>query len=107
MNDQFMRLLLFYDLPMNEEKEKRIYNRFRKYLIRNGYMQIQFSVYSKIFSNRDSAIKHISVLKNNLPPEGSVRTMLVTEKQYSRMEVLVGSKSKLEEKITPESFLIF
>lgn len=107
MNDQFMRLLLFYDLPMIEEKEKRIYNRFRKYLIRNGYMQIQFSVYSKIFSNRDSAIKHISVLKNSLPSEGSVRTMLVTEKQYARMEVLVGSKSKLEEKITPDAFLIF
>ena len=102
-----MRLLLFYDLPMNSKRNQRVYSNFRKYLIKNGYMIIQYSIYSKIFSNRDSAIKHISVLKNNLPDKGSVRTMLVTEKQYARMQILVGNKSKMEEQITPDSFLLF
>lgn len=103
----FMRLILFFDLPVVSKKDRRIYSDFRKYLIRNGYIMIQYSVYSKIFANRDSAVNHIGVLKNNLPKKGSVRTMLVTEKQYTKMEILVGEKSKLEEKITSESFLIF
>lgn len=103
----FMRLILFFDLPVVSDKDKRIYATFRKYLIRNGYIMLQYSVYSKIFANRDSAVNHIGVLKNNLPKKGAVRTMLVTEKQYSKMEVLVGQRSKLEEKITTESFMIF
>ena len=102
-----MRLLLFFDLPVVSVREKRVYSLFRKYLIKNGYMMIQYSVYSKIFSNRDSAVKHIKILKNNLPEKGSVRTMLVTEKQYARMEILVGSKSLLEEKITSDAFIVF
>ena len=102
-----MRLILFFDLPVVSDKDKRIYATFRKYLIRNGYIMLQYSVYSKIFANRDSAVNHIGVLKNNLPKKGAVRTMLVTEKQYSKMEVLVGQRSKLEEKITTESFMIF
>ena len=102
-----MRIILFFDLPVVTEKERRTYTVFRKYLIRNGYMMLQYSVYSKIFANREAAVKHISILKNNLPKKGSIRTMLVTEKQYNRMEVLVGQRSKLEEKITPESFMIF
>ncbi len=49
-----MRLILFFDLPMVSQKEKKIYSDFRKYLIKNGYIMIQFSVYCKIFNNRDA-----------------------------------------------------
>ncbi len=107
MNDVFMRIILFFDLPVVTEEERRIYSLFRKRLIKSGYMMIQYSVYSKIFSNRDSAQKHISTLKNFVPKKGSIRIMLVTEKQYTRMEILVGNKSKLEEKITPNPFMLF
>lgn len=102
-----MRIILFFDLPVISEKDKRIYFLFRKYLIKNGYIMIQYSVYCKIFANRESAVQHIATLKNNLPEKGSIRTMMVTEKQYSRMQILVGNKSSLEEKITPDPFLIF
>ncbi len=102
-----MRVILFFDLPVITEKDKRIYLKFRKYLIHNGYMMLQYSVYSKIFNNRDSAVKHIQTLKKNVPEKGAIRIMLVTEKQYARMEILVGGKSKLEEVITPDPFLLF
>ncbi len=103
----FMRVMLFFDLPVITEKDKRIYTRFRKYLISNGYMMLQFSVYSKIFNNRDAATKHIATIKKHVPQKGSIRLMLVTEKQYSKMEILIGGRSKLEEKITPDPFILF
>lgn len=96
----FMRLILFYDLPVVTENEKRIYTKFRKSLIKNGYIMIQYSVYAKIFNNRDVAVKHIAKLKNNLPEKGAIRIMLITEKQYCRMEILVGGRSNIEEQIT-------
>lgn len=106
MND-FMRVILFFDLPTLTKKDRREYSLFRNKLIKNGYMMLQFSVYSKICSNRDSAIKHISKMKKELPKQGSIRIMMVTEKQYASIEIIVGGKSKLEEQITIDPVSIF
>ena len=45
---------------------------------------LQYSVYSKLFSNRDSATKHIQILKTEIPQKGNIRILLLTEKQYSK-----------------------
>lgn len=100
-----MRLILFFDLPMTTKQEVRVYTRFRKYLIKNGYLMMQFSVYCKIFPNREAAINHINLLRKNVPDQGQIRIMLVTEKQYSKIEIIVGGKSKQEEIITDDSFI--
>lgn len=101
----FMRLILLFDLPMVTKKEIRIYNKFRKQLIKNGYIMMQFSVYCKLFANREAAIKHIDMLRKIVPKEGQIRLMLATEKQYSKIEVIVGGKSNQEKKISSESFI--
>jgi len=102
----FMRIILFFDLPVMTRKERKTYALFRKWLLSNGYMMLQYSVYSKIFNNRDSAVKHMSQIRKNAPPSGSVRIMLVTEKQYARMDVIVGGRSRQEVLITVDPVLI-
>lgn len=102
---EFMRLVLFFDLPMTTKKEVRIYNQFRKYLIKNGYLMMQFSVYCKLFPNRDAAINHVTILKRNVPTEGHIRIMVVTEKQYSRIEIIVGGVSNQEMIVNADSFI--
>ncbi|PLR75181.1 CRISPR-associated endonuclease Cas2 [Bacillus sp. V3-13] len=101
-----MRLLLFFDLPMNTKQERRVYTKFRKYLISRGFTMLQFSVYAKIFPNRISLFQYIDGLKRNLPSQGSIRIMAVTEKQYEKMIVLVGGKSIQEEMITEDPMVI-
>lgn len=100
-----MRLVLFFDLPMMTKQERRTYTKFRKYLIKNGYMMMQLSVYCKIFPNREAAINHISMLRKNVPKNGQVRIMVVTEKQYSKIEIIVGGKSNQESIVTSDSFI--
>lgn len=102
---EFMRLVLFFDLPMTTKKEVKVYTKFRKYLIQNGYMMMQFSVYCKIFPNREAAVKHVNILRKNVPKEGQIRLLMVTEKQYSKIEIIVGGKSNQEEIVTAELFL--
>lgn len=102
----FMRLLLFFDLPMNTKAERIIYSKFRKTLISDGFIMLQFSVYVKIFPNRDSLMQYTERLKRNLPSKGSIRIMAVTEKQYGNMQVLVGGKSLQESTISNESMVI-
>lgn len=102
---EFMRLVLFFDLPMTTKQEIRTYTHFRKYLIQNGYMMMQFSVYCKIFPNREAVVKHVNILRKNVPKQGQIRLLMVTEKQYSKIEIIVGGKSNQEEIVTSESFL--
>lgn len=101
-----MRLILFFDLPMVSQKEKKIYSDFRKYLIKNGYIMIQFSVYCKIFNNRDAAVNHINILYKNIPSKGYIRLMLVTEKQYNNSIIVIGGKSNQEQVLTVDPFVL-
>ena len=101
----FMRLILFFDLPVMTKTDRRNYALFRKYLIQNGYMMMQFSVYCKIFANRDAAVKHSAMLYRNIPPTGQIRLLLVTEKQYAKIEIISGGKSLQEEIVNSESFI--
>lgn len=100
-----MRLVLFFDLPMSTKDEIRVYTHFRKYLIKNGYLMMQFSVYCKIFPKREAAVNHINILKKNIPKNGQIRLLLVTEKQYSKIEIIVGGVSNQEKVVSSNSFI--
>lgn len=105
MNYEFMRLILFFDLPVKTKIDRRVYTKFRKYLLSKGYYMMQFSVYSKIFNNRDAVVNHIKMVKANVPQKGHIRIMMLTEKQYSKMEVIIGGVSRQEEIITVDPYI--
>lgn len=85
-----MRILLFFDLPTITKKNIRDYNKFRKKLIRSGFYMIQESVYVKMTLDIQSANSTISKVKLFLPPLGNVMTLIITEKQFSGIKVLLG-----------------
>lgn len=87
-----MRIIVFFDLPTLTSKDMREYRRFRKYLLKTGFIMNQESVYSKLALNTTVANTIINNIKKNKPEEGLVQLLSVTEKQYSRMEFIVGSK---------------
>lgn len=102
-----MRLIVFFDLPVVKKEDRKAYSTFRRFLLNDGYVMIQFSVYSRIVNGTEGAIKHIKRLKNNLPSKGSVRYLQITEKQYAEMKFLVGSAKKQEEKINSSQLNVF
>lgn len=104
---RFMRLLVFFDLPMVSKAEKRAYVGFRRFLLNDGYGMIQFSVYGRILNGVDAETKHLKRLKANLPSAGSVRVMTVTEKQYAGMLLLVGKPNFQEKAIGLNQMLLF
>ena len=91
MSYRFMRILIMFDLPTTTATERKAYREFRKFLLKEGFLMHQFSIYSKIFLNdtvKDSLIKRI---KWNKPPAGYVTILTVTEKQFARMIYLCGN----------------
>jgi len=102
-----MRLLVFFDLPVVTKAERRAYTLFRRFLINDGYDMIQYSVYGRILNGNDAVEKHFKRLVNNLPPEGSVRCLSVTEKQFAGMKMLVGLPLFQEKAIKANQMLLF
>jgi len=101
-----MRLIVMFDLPVKTKKDRRTYTKFRKFLIMKGYLMLQYSIYVKILANRDSAVKHILVVRKNVPKEGQIRILMLTEKQFSKMEIILGGKSRQEDVITEDALII-
>ena len=87
-----MRILVFFDLPSESASERRAYTQFRKYLIKNGFMMLQKSVYCKLAANQTIVNAQIENLRKNKPPDGLVEVLTITEKQFARMEFIVGSR---------------
>lgn len=92
MNYKFMRLMLFFDLPMQSDKEKREYTRFHKFLLKNGFIMMQKSVYTKLVINNVTSLAVRQKVYKNLPSDGIVELLEITENQFSKIEYLVGSE---------------
>lgn len=93
MSYRFMRVVVFFDLPVLTETNRREYRRFRKYLIRSGFMMLQESVYCKLAQNSTVADAIVENIKKNKPQDGLVQVLRVTEKQYQKMDFIVGEKA--------------
>ena len=87
-----MRVMVFFDLPTESLADKREYRKFRKFLITTGFLMLQESVYCKLSLNQTVAQSVANQVRKNVPPEGNVQMMLITERQFARMECLVGEK---------------
>ena len=101
-----MRVIVMFDLPVITEKERKIATKFRKYLLDDGFIMMQYSVYSRICKNNDDLYKHINRLKINTPKIGNIRLLQITENQYNNMIMFSGNK-KIEENISIENLLVF
>ncbi len=102
-----MRLLVLFDLPVVSKADRRAYTLFRRFLLNDGYDMIQFSIYGRIVNGNDALDKHMKRLVNNLPPDGSVRCLSVTEKQYASMKLLVGLPLFQEKALKVNQMLLF
>lgn len=105
--NKFMRILVFFDLPVKTKHQRKEAVQFRNFLLKDGYYMIQYSVYSRVCNGTDAVEKHRKRLKNNLPDNGSVRMLVVTEKQYESIEILVGKLVEEEQPFQGEQLSIF
>ena len=50
-----MRVMIMFDLPVTSAAERREYAHFRKLLIKNGFIMMQESIYTKLVQNESAA----------------------------------------------------
>ncbi len=85
-----MRIIVFFDLPVVTIENKREYIRFRKYLIKSGFIMMQESVYCKMVLNQTAVTNMVNNIRKNKPEKGLVQILTITEKQFSKIEFVTG-----------------
>lgn len=94
MSYRYMRLLLFYDLPTTTANERKAMHDFRQGLIKEGFYMLQESVYCKFLLNNTVCDSLKTRLNKIIPDAGNIMLLTITEKQFSSMEMLIGSTQK-------------
>ncbi len=100
-----MWLFTLFDLPVTTSEARKDYANFRKNLLKQGFTMLQYSVYARYCSDEDRGKLIKNRLKRELPPKGDVRFLLVTDRQFGKMEVFTGRKRVSTEKKPRQLFL--
>jgi CRISPR-associated protein Cas2 len=82
-----MWVMVLFDLPTDTPKLRKIYTQFRKSLMKDGFIMYQFSIYVRHCPSRENAEVHMKRVRKNLPEEGKVGIMSLTDKQFGEIEV--------------------
>jgi CRISPR-associated protein Cas2 len=87
-----MWVIAMFDLPTDTPKARKAYARFRKALLDDGFTMIQYSVYAHHCASIDNAEVHVKRMGDQVPMQGEVRFLTITDRQFGRIMVFVGKK---------------
>ena len=99
-------LFTMFDLPVKTKTDKRNYVRFRNLLLDSGFSQLQYSVYAQFCVSEEVAETHRRKIERKLPPEGYVRFLSVTDRQFGKMVSFHG-KSRTDVESKPSQLMLF
>lgn len=97
-----MWVIVLYDLPTLTEQEKKIHQRFRKDLQKDGFDRFQLSIYLRHCSSRENAEVHIERVKKILPEQGKVMIMCITDKQFGQIEIFNSRRREANPKMAQQ-----
>src|SRR5262249_46127036 len=101
-----MWLVAMFDLPVETAEQRKEYAQFRKTLLRQGFIMLQYSVYARHAASEESLEPVRSRLGVALPPHGEVRLLAITDHQFGKMDVYVGKKRRPAE-TPPAQLMLF
>ncbi len=86
---------MFFDLPTLTARDRRAYVKFRKHLLKSGFLMLQESVYCKLAPNTTVAHSIMGNIRQQSPTDGLIQMMLITEKQFARIEYVIGERQNI------------
>lgn len=101
-----MWLLVMFDLPVLTRQDRKNYRDFHDFLEEDGFNRMQFSVYVRPCATEEKTQTHLDRVTARLPPDGEVRVLRFTDKQWERMLVFRQARRSFAES-APEQLLFF
>ena len=94
-------LQVCFDLPVLTKLQRKQYGVFRKRIIKDGFIQLQFSVYMRYCGSSETADVHERRIANWIPPEGHVWILRITDTQYEKSKHFWGKSRNPKENLGP------
>ncbi len=89
-----MWMMVLFDLPTETAQDRKVYTRFRKGLLKDGFNMMQYSVYIRHCASRENSAVHLKRVQSMLPPKGMVSIINITDKQFGEVRHFWGKKRK-------------
>ena len=89
-----MWLVVLFDLPTDTKAARKAYTKFRSSLLDDGFLMMQYSVYMRHCASLENSKVHVKRVRSILPPDGEVRIVKITDKQFGLIEVYTGPRRK-------------
>ena len=91
---RLMWLFVMFDLPVDTQAARRAYAQFRKFLLKDGFTQVQYSVYARVCASEENMRVHSRRVEARVPDDGEVRLICITDKQFERQQIFWGKLRK-------------
>jgi len=101
-----VRVICIFDLPVVTDNDKRAYRTFRKFLIKNGFEMLQYSVYIRTCPNRSFDNKFYNRIKQNAPRKGDIQLLTITEKQFEDMVHIVCDDKERQKILSSDELVV-
>ena len=99
-------VIAMFDLPTQTVAERKAYTKFRKHLIQNGFIMMQYSVYARHCASEENAEVHGKRVEHQIPLKGEIHLLQITDKQFSRIKIFRGKKRE-KVKTAPQQITLF
>src|SRR3984957_20949697 len=103
---RLMWLMVIFDLPVGTKRERRAATRFRNFLLDQGFIMSQFSVYMRFCGGKDQAEAYTRRIERALPKTGLVQILGFTDKQYEGI-VSFDGRTREPPKENPQQYAMF
>ena len=99
-------IFAMFDLPVVLKEDRKRATEFRNLLLKLGFEMMQYSVYARYFPREEAADTLRKRIRKGIPPAGQVRLMMVTDKQFGKMEIYYGKK-RADVETPPDQLQLF
>ena len=89
-------LMAMFDLPVLLDEERKEATRFRNALLDDGFIMIQYSVYSRPCVSMERMKKYYERVKSYAPTTGDIRLLFFTDKQWATSQLVCRRPKRLE-----------
>jgi CRISPR-associated protein Cas2 len=87
--------------------QRKAATKFRQWLLDEGWEMSQFSVYLRWSVGREQVDARLRAIARQVPKDGKVHVLSVTDKQFETMAVFRGPGREKRRKGTPDQLTLF
>lgn len=100
-----MWAIVLFDIPVRTSKQRKKATLFRKRLLEEGFIMMQYSVYTRYFGNHQQLETMHQKLSADIPAGGKVDIIAITDKQYENIKSYHSAER--QKKSNPDQLTLF